>query len=287
MDSIMESINTWITEFLIEGILSHVESMFESVNEQVSDIAAQVGTTPSGWNSDIFSLIQNISDAVIVPIAGMILTFVMCWELIQMIIDKNNMNDFPPSDIFKWMMKTFIAVLIVTNTFTIIMGIFDVAQSVATSAADTISTEVSISVDDLTTFEEYLYELGIGTLLGVYMQTCLLYFCMKALSICVFLIIYGRMIEIYLMTSLGAIPLATITSKEWNLGNNYIKAIFALAFQAFLIVVCVGIYAVLVQNLVVSEEPLKTIWQCVGYTVLLCFSLFKTGTLSKSIFTAH
>lgn len=287
MDSIMESINTWITEFLIEGILSHVESMFESVNEQVSDIAAQVGTTPSGWNSEIFSLIQNISDAVIVPIAGMILTFVMCWELIQMIIDKNNMNDFPPSDIFKWMMKTFIAVLIVTNTFTIIMGIFDVAQSVATSAADTISTEVSISVDDLTTFEEYLYELGIGTLLGVYMQTYLLNFCMKVLSICVFLIIYGRMIEIYLMTSLGAIPLATITSKEWNLGNNYIKAIFALAFQAFLIVVCVGIYAVLVQNLVVSEEPLKTIWQCVGYTVLLCFSLFKTGTLSKSIFTAH
>ncbi len=287
MDSIIESINEWLTTSLIEGIMGNIENMFESVNEQVSEVAAQVGMTPSNWNSGIFSMIQNLSDTVVMPIAGMILTFVMCFELINMIIDKNNMNDFPPSDIFKWIMKTFIAVLIVTNTFPIIMGIFDVAQSVVTSAAGVIITDTSVGIENIEAFEEALAELDVASLLSMYLQSFLIGISMQALSICVFLIIYGRMIEIYLMTSLGAIPLATMTSKEWNIGNNYIKSILALAFQAFLMVVCVGIYAVLVQGFVIGDEPIKAIWQCVGYAVLLCFSLFKTGTLSKSIFSAH
>ncbi|MFI3202016.1 MAG: CD0415/CD1112 family protein [Eubacteriales bacterium] len=287
MDSILEAINEWMQTLLIDGIMGNVEGMFDTINAEVSSVASQVGMTPSAWNSGVFSLIQNLSNSVIMPIAGLILTFVMTYELIQMIIDRNNLNDFPPSDIFKWIMKTFIAVTIVTNTFPIVMGIFDVSQSVVNSAAGVIITDTSVSVDNLDTFRTSLEAMNIGALLGLYLQSFLIGFCMNILTICIFIIVYGRMIEIYLMTSLAPIPLATMTCKEWNIGQNYIKSMLALAFQAFLIMVCIGIYAVLVQSIVISGEPFAAIWTCVGYTVLLCFALFKTGTLSKTIFSAH
>lgn len=232
-------------------------------------------------------MIKNLSDTVIMPIAGIILTFVMCYELIQMVIDRNNLHDFPPSDIFKWMMKTFIAVVLVTNTFPIMMGIFDVAQSVISNAAGVILTDTAIGVETIDALRESLLEMDIGTLLGLYLQSFLMGIIMWALSVCVFIIVYGRMLEIYLMTSLGAIPIATMQSKEWNMGQNYLKALLALAFQGFLIMVCVGIYAVLIQSIATDGDPIGAIWTCMMYTVLLCFSLFKTGTLAKSIFSAH
>lgn len=287
MTAIKESLNEWMIEFFTEGIMNNVEGMFTYLNTKVNEVAEQVGQTPSTWNSSIFSMIQSLSDTVIMPIAGMILTFVMCWELIQMIIDKNNMNDFPPSDIFKWMMKTFIAVLIVTNTTTIIMGIFDVAQSLVTEAANMINSETELGIMDLTAFEESLAELGVGSLINLYLQSFLLYVSTYAMGVIIFIVVFGRMMQIYLMISMGAIPLATMTSKEWNLGNNYIKSILALAFQGFLIMVCMGIYAILMQNIVIGDEPITAIWTCIGYSVLLIFMLFKTGTISKSIFTAH
>ena len=287
MDFILDAINEWIQNLLIDGIMGNVEGMFDSINTEVSNVATQVGMTPSQWNGGVFSLIENLSNTVIMPIAGLILTFVMCYELIQMIIDRNNLHDFPPSDIFKWIMKTFMAVMIVTNTFPILMGIFDVAQNVVASSAGVIIGDTSVGLETLAEFEATLKDMDIGTLLGLYLQSFLIGFCMWIMSICIFVIVYGRMLEIYLMTSLGAIPLATMTSKEWNMGQNYIKSMLALAFQAFLILVCVGIYAVLVQGIVTGDDPIAAIWTCVGYTVLLCFSLFKTGTLSKQIFSAH
>ena len=288
MQSILDAINEWMQTLLIDGIMGNVNGMFDYVNSKVSEVAGQVGMTPSQWNDGVFSMIKSLSDTVIMPIAGMILTFVMCYELIQMIIEKNNMNDFPPSDIFKWIMKTCIAVTIVTNTFPIIMGIFDVSQSVVSSAAGVIITDTDIGLTTLETFEKSLLELDLGTLLGIYLQSFLVSFCMWIMGLCIFVIVYGRMLEIYLMISLGAIPLSTMGNKEWSgMGQNYIKAIMALAFQAFLIMVCVGIYAVLVQSIVIDGNPLVSIWTCLGYTLLLCFSLFKTGTLAKSIFSAH
>ncbi len=287
MDFILDAINEWMHNMLVEGIMGNVNGMFETINTEVTNAATNVGMTPSAWNSGVFSLIRNLSDTVIMPVAGMILTFVMCYELIQMIIDKNNMNDFPPSDIFKWIMKTSIAIIIVTNTFPIIMGIFDLSQSVVDSSAGVIIGDTSISSDILNGFEDALADKEIGYLLGLYLQSFLVSIGMKILGICVFIIIFGRMLEIYLMTSIGAIPMATMQSKEWNIGNNYIKSILALAFQAFLIMVCLAIYAVLMQSVVTSGEPIDAIWTCLGYTVLLCFTLFKTATISKSVFQAH
>lgn len=127
---IINSIKEWFREILTEGILSNLSGLFDSVNTEVGEIAAELGTTPAGWNAGIFNMIRSLSENVIVPIAGVIITFVMCYELIQMVIDKNNMHDIDTFIFFKWIFKTFVAVLLVTNTWNIVMGVFDVTQSV-------------------------------------------------------------------------------------------------------------------------------------------------------------
>ena len=289
MQSIIDSITEWLKELLISGITSNLSGMFDTVNSKVGEIAGEVGKTPSAWNGGVFSMIQSLSDNVIIPIAGIILTFVMCYELIQMVIEKNNLHDIETFMFFKWIFKTFVAVLIITNTFNIIMGIFDMSQHVVSNAAGVIISETNIDITTvIASMEERLKEMDLGPLLGLWLQSTLIGITMHALSICIFVIIYGRMIEIYLMTSMGAIPFATMVNREWGgMGQNYLRAMFALGFQAFLIMVCVGIYAVLVQSIAINEDIIKAVWTCVGYTVLLCFSLFKTSSMAKSLFNAH
>ena len=289
MQSIIDSITEWLKELLISGITANLSGMFDTVNSKVGEIAGEVGKTPSAWNGGVFSMIQSLSDNVIIPIAGIILTFVMCYELIQMVIEKNNLHDIDTFMFFKWIFKTFVAVLILTNTFNIIMGIFDMSQHVVSNAAGVIITDTNIDITTvIANMEESLKEMELGPLLGLWLQSTLIGFTMTALSICIFVIIYGRMIEIYLMTSMAAIPLATMVNREWgSMGQNYLRAMLALGFQAFLIMVCVGIYAVLVQSISTDGDIIKAVWTCVGYTVLLCFTLFKTSSMAKSLFNAH
>lgn len=289
MQSIIDSITEWLKELLISGITGNLSGMFDTVNSKVGEIAGEVGKTPSAWNGGVFSMIQSLSDSVIVPIAGIILTFVMCYELIQMVIEKNNLHDIETFMFFKWILKTFVAVLLITNTFNIIMGIFDMSQYVVSNAAGVIITDTSIDISAvIADMDTKLKAMELGALLGLWLQSMVVGLTMHALSICIFIIIYGRMIEIYLMTSLGAIPFATMVNREWGgMGQNYLRAMLALGFQAFLIMVCVGIYAVLVQTIATNEDVFMAIWTCVGYTVLLCFTLFKTSSLAKSIFNAH
>jgi len=289
MQSIIDSITEWLKEMLVGGITGNLSGMFDNVNQKVGEIAGEVGMTPSAWNGGVFSMIQSLSETVIIPIAGIILTFVMCYELIQMVIEKNNLHDIETFMFFKWIFKTFVAVMIVTNTFNIIMGIFDMSQHVVSNAAGVIISDTSIDITaSIADMETRLMEMELGPLLGIWLQSMFIGLTMNALTICIFVVIYGRMIEIYLMTSLGAIPFATMVNREWGgMGQNYLKSMLALGFQAFLIMVCVGIYAVLVQSIATDSDIMAAIWTCVGYTVLLCFTLFKTGSLSKSIFSAH
>ena len=290
MDKILESIAEWLKEVLVGGIVSNLSGMFDSVNQQVGEIAGQVGATPQAWNGTIYSMIRSLSDNVIVPIAGVILAFVMSLELIQMVSDKNNMHgDVDTWMFFKWIFKTACAVLIVTNTWNIVMGVFDVGQSVVNSAAGVISADASIDISTVVVdLEERLMEMEVGPLFGLWFQSLFVGICTWALTICIFIITYGRMIEIYLVTSVAPIPMATMVSKEGgNIGQNYLRSLFALAFQAFLIIVCVAIYAALVENIAVETDISAAIWTCMGYTVLLCFTLFKTGSMAKSIFSAH
>ena len=289
MESILAKITEWLKTMLVEGIITNLSGMFDNVNQQVGEIAGEVGLTPAAWNAGVFSMIRNLSESVIIPIAGVILAFVMTYELIQMVIDRNNLHDIDTWIFFKWIFKTFVAVLLVTHTFDIVMGIFDMAQSVVNSASGVISADASVdlatTVADLQT---RLTAMELGPLFGLWFQSLFIGFTMQALSICIFLVIYGRMIEIYLVTSVGPIPMATMVNREWgSMGQNYLRSLLALAFQAFLIMVCVGIYAVLVQNIATETDIIKAVWTTLGYTVLLCFTLFKPGSLAKSIFNAH
>ena len=289
MDLIKEAILSWLKEVLVGGIISNLSGMFDSVNEKVGEIGTQVGTTPSAWNSSIYSMVHNLSESVIMPIAGLILAFVMTLELIQLISDKNSMHDIGTWVFFKWIFKTACAVLIVTNTWDIVMGIFDAAQSVVSKASGVISSSTSIDLNSvIPDMQSRLMEMEVGSLLGLWFQSLFVGITMWALTICIFIIVFGRMIEIYLVTSIAPIPLSTMLNREWGqAGQNYIRSLLALGFQAFLIIVCVAIYAALVRNISTSADISYAIWTCMGYTVLLCFSLFKTGSLSKSLFNAH
>lgn len=289
MGGILDKLDEWLRGLLTESILGNLSGMFDTVNTKVGEIAGEVGQTPLAWNSGVYSMIRNLSETVIVPIAGVILTFVMCYELIQLITEKNNMHDVDTWMFFKWIFKTFCAVLLVTNTWNIVMGIFDVAQSVVSQSSGVILGNTSVDVAGVIgDIEAKLEALSTGELFGLWFQSLFVGLTMNALSICIMLVIYGRMIEIYLTTSVGPIPLATLTNRDWgSTGQNYLKSLFALGFQAFLIMVCVGIYAVLVQTISTTSDISGAIWTCMGYTVLLCFALFKTGSLSKSLFGAH
>ena len=286
MDFLLDALTDWLKEMLVGGIMSNLSGMFDSVNQQVADIATQVGQTPQGWNGSIFSMIQNLSNSIMVPIAGVI---VMTLELIQMITDKNNLHDVDTWMIFKWVFKSAAAILIVSNTWNIVMGVFDAAQSVVAQAAGIIGSDASIDISSvMTDMESRLMDMDLGPLFGLWFQSLFIGITMWALYICIFIVIYGRMIEIYLVTSVAPIPMATMMGKEWGgMGQNYLRSLIALGFQAFLIIVCVAIYAVLVQSIATESDIIMAIWSCVGYTVLLCFTLFKTGSLAKSVFNAH
>ena len=286
---ISEIIEEWIKGILIDGITGNLSGLFDNVNAKVGEIAADVGATPQAWNSGIFNMLQNLSETVVLPIAAAILACVMCMELIQMITEKNNMHDFDSSMFFRWIFKSAFAILIVSNTWNIVMGIFDATQSVVNQSAGVIIGETSVDFNSLIPdLESQLDAMSVGGLLGLWFQTLVVGLTMNILAICIFLVTYGRMIEIYVVTSLGPIPLATMGNSEWpGMGQNYLKSLLALGFQAFLIMVVVGIYAVLIQNIASASDISGAIWGCMGYTVLLCFCLFKTGSISKSVFSAH
>lgn len=282
-------IEEWLRELLSGFVSSNLTTMFTDVNDKTGTIAAEVGQTPQGWNTGIFNMIQSLSETIIVPIAGMIITFVLCYELISMIIEKNNMHDMDTWMFFKWFFKAFVAVFLVTNTFHIVMAIFDVGQSIVTSAAGVIhgSTAIDISAT-ITAMEAEMETMGIGELLALTLETALISLCMKIISILITVVLYGRMIEIYLYSSIAPVPFATLTNREWGqIGNNYARGLLALGFQGFFIMVIVGIYCVLVNEMTVAADIHSALFSIAAYTVVLCFALFKTGSISKSIFNAH
>jgi hypothetical protein len=287
MNWILETFIEFIRQGLIEAVLNRFETMYDSVNAQIGDIAVQVGSTPAEWNPAIFNMVRNLSELAVIPVAGMILTFVLCYELIQLLIEKNNMVEFDVMNIYKWILKTFAAVFILTNTFNLVMAVFALAQNVVNASAGIITGNLDVG-EALEHLEEILQTMGAWELIGLWLQTFLVDLMIRIMTVVIFVIIFGRMIEIYLVVSVAPIPLATLTNREWGqIGTNYIKSLFALAFQAFLIMVCVAIYAALVQNIPSADNIHVSIWTVVGYTALLCFALLRTGSLSKQLFSAH
>lgn len=285
--NLFEQIGEWIKQGLIDAIKTQFVGLFDYVNEKVGEVAVNVGQTPENWNSDVFTMIRDLSETVIIPIAGMILTFVITYELIQMIIEKNNMHDFDTFNIYKWVFKTFCAVYILTHTFDIVMAVFDVGQHVINQSAGIITGNLDVNAA-LADLDSRLEAMSVWGLMGLWLEINIVGFCMKIMSIAIFIITFGRMIEIYLTVSVAPIPFSTMANREWGqMGNNYLRSLFAVAFQGFLIMICVAIYAALVKGISSANSIHGAIWGTAGYTALLCFSLFKTGSLSKSLFNAH
>ncbi|HOO79079.1 MAG TPA: CD0415/CD1112 family protein [Lachnospiraceae bacterium] len=288
MESIFRQFTDWMKEMLVSGIMDSLTSMFDELNSKVGDVATQVGTSPASFSPGIFSMIQNISETVIMPIAGIILTFIACYELIQLVISHNNLANFETWIFFKWIFKTFVAVELITNTFTITMAVFDVAQHVITQSGGIIAGSTAIDASTLATMQTTLEAMDVMPLFAVFLQTFIVRTLTQILGIIIFVIVYGRMIEIYLMVSMAPIPFATFGNREQSMmGQTYLRSLFALGFQGFLIMICVGIYAVLIQSITFSSDIVASLWGIVGYTVLLAFTLFKTGALAKSILHAH
>ncbi len=288
MDFLTDWLEDWIRELLVGGIMGNLEGLFDTVNAKVGEIAVQVGTTPAAWNAGVFSLIRQLSETVILPIAGLVLTFVATYELIQMLLEKNNMHEFDVANIYKWVFKTSCAILILSNTFNIVMAVFDVSQSAISRAAGLIQGSTDITPDMLAALETTLEGMDLGPLLGLWLQSSLIGVTMQVMGIIIFVLVYGRMIEIYLLTSLAPLPVATLANRELGgTGQNYLKSLFAVGFQGMLILVCVAIYAVLIQGIATSGDPIGAIWGTIGYTVLLCFMLFKTGGIAQRILGAH
>ena len=289
MFDLFEQIEQQIHDMLTNFILSNLTGMFTDVNEKTGTIASEVGQTPQGWNGGVFSMIQNLSESVIVPIAGMIITFVLCYELISMITERNNMHDIDTWMFFKWFFKAFIAVWLVTNTFDIVMAVFDVGQHVVSAAAGVIGSDTAIDISSVTSsMESAMENMELGELVQLAIETLVVSMCMKIISILITVILYGRMIEIYVYTSVAPIPFSTFANREWgSIGNSYVKGLLALGFQGFFIMVIVGIYCVLVNQMTISDNIHSSLFSIAAYTVLLCFALFKTGSISKTVFGAH
>ena len=288
MDSILQSIEDWFRELLVSGIMNNIGNTFDSVNNQVGQIATEVGTTPAAFSPAIFNMIRTISENVIMPIAGIILTFIAVYELIQLVIARNNLAHFETWIFWKWIFKTFVAVTLITNTMNITMAIFDVAQYVVNNAGGIIGGSTAIDASTLTTMQSTLEAMDIGPLLSIFLQSFVVQFLIYILSALIFVILYARMIEIYLMVSLAPIPFATFGNREQGMiGQNYLRSLFALGFQGFLIMICVGIYAVLIQGIAFTTDIIGSLWGVMGYTILLAFTLFKTGSVAKAVLHAH
>ena len=288
MGFLTDWLTNWLKELLIGGIMDNLSGLFDTVNARVGEIAVQVGTAPAAWNAGVFSLIRRLSETVILPIAGLVLTFVATYELIQLLVERNNLHDLDYWIFFKWIFKTACAILILSNTFNIVMAVFDVAQRVVAQSAGLIQGSTDVSPDMLADLEAALEGMDLGPLLGLWLQSFVVQLTMTALNIVIFVIVYGRMIEIYMLTSLAPLPVATLANRELGgAGQNYLRSLFAVGFQGMLILVCVGIYAVLIQGIASGGDPIGAIWGTIGYTVLLCYCLFKTGSIARSVLGAH
>lgn len=287
MFGIFDKIEEFFKELLLGGIQANLESMFIDINDKVGAVATDIGKTPMGWNSEVFNFIKSINDSVIIPIAGLIITAVLCIELINMVMQKNNMHDTDTFEFFKYMIKMWIAVWLVSHAFTFSMAVFDVAQHLVNQAAGVINTSATVSGDQIVQMVEGLKDKGLGELVMILFETSLVKVAIQVMSVVIMLVVYGRMFEIYVYASVSAIPFATMGNKEWGqIGTNYIKGLFAIGLQGLFLIICLGIYAVLVKTIKITDIHAST-FMILGYALLLGLMMLKSGTLAKSVLNAH
>ena len=288
MDTLFEQLEEWIKSILVPAVMENLTGVFDLMNSKVGEVATEVGTSPADFSPSVYSLIRNISENVIMPIAGIILTFIAVYELVQLVIAHNNLANFETWIFWKWIFKTFVAVTLITNTFNITMAIFDVANHVISQSAGIITDTTAIDASALSDIEATLEAASIGELIAIFAESCIIKLLLQIMAILIFVIVNGRMIEIYLTVSLAPIPFATFGNREQSMiGQNYLRSLLALGFQGFLILICVGIYAVLIKTAISSTDIMASLWNVLGISFLLGFTLFKTGAIASKVFHAH
>lgn len=288
MESLLEQLTEYLKGILVSGIMDNLTSTFNSLNSKLGEVTSNLAQSPVDFQPSVFNMIRSLSENVIMPIAGIILTFIACYELIQLVIAHNNLANFETWIFFKWVFKTFVAVELITHTFDITMAIFDVAQHVITQSGGIIAGTVTIDASDLANMQTTLEGMELGPLFAIFLQTFVVQFLFNILAMIIYVIVVGRMIEIYLYVSMAPIPFATFGNREQSMvGQNYFRSLFALGFQGFLIMVCVGIYAVMIRDVAFTSDIMGSLWNALGFTILLGFTLFKTGSVAKSILHAH
>lgn len=288
MESLLEQLTEYLKRILVSGIMDNLTSTFNSLNSKLGEVTSNLAQSPVDFQPSVFNMIRSLSENVIMPIAGIILTFIACYELIQLVIAHNNLANFETWIFFKWVFKTFVAVELITHTFDITMAIFDVAQHVITQSGGIIAGTVTIDASDLANMQTTLEGMELGPLFAIFLQTFVVQFLFNILAMIIYVIVVGRMIEIYLYVSMAPIPFATFGNREQSMiGQNYFRSLFALGFQGFLIMVCVGIYAVMIRDVAFTSDIMGSLWNALGFTILLGFTLFKTGSVAKSILHAH
>ncbi|MDY3301548.1 MAG: CD0415/CD1112 family protein [Lachnospiraceae bacterium] len=288
MESLLEQLTEYLKGILVSGIMDNLTNTFNNLNSKLGEVTSNLAQSPADFQPSVFNLIKTLSENVIMPIAGIILTFIACYELIQLVIAHNNLANFETWIFFKWVFKTFVAVELITHTFDITMAIFDVAQHVISQSGGIIADSTTVDASDLANMQTTLEGMDLGPLFAIFLQTFVVQFLFNILAMIIYVIVVGRMIEIYLYVSMAPIPFATFGNKEQSMvGQNYLRSLFALGFQGFLIMVCVGIYAVMIRDVAFSSDIMGSLWNALGFTILLGFTLFKTGSVAKSILHAH
>lgn len=288
MEKLLQQLTKYLQGILVSGIMDNLTNTFSNLNTKLGDVTSSLAQSPADFQPSVFNMIRSLSENVIMPIAGLLLTFIACYELIQLVMAHNNLANFETWIFFKWVFKTFVAVELITHTFDITMAIFDVAQHVISQSGGIIADTTTVDASALADMQTTLETMELGPLFAIFLQTFVVQFIFNILAMIIYVIVIGRMIEIYLYVSLAPIPFATFGNKEQSMiGQNYLRSLFALGFQGFLIMVCVGIYAVLIRNVAFTSDIMGSLWNALGFTILLGFTLFKTGAVAKGVLHAH
>lgn len=289
LEGIFEEIGEWLRGLLAEMVLADLEAMYADADGQAGMIAGAVAVTPQGWNAPVYSMIRNLSDSVMMPVAGVIITYVLCYELVSMLTAKNNMHDIDTWMFFKYLVKAWIAVYLVSHTFDITLGVFEMGSRMARAAAESIRGSTAPDAAELArSLEEKMEGMGLGELFLLEIEASFVTVGTQILSALTAVILYARMVEIYLYISVAPVPFATFSNREWGqIGNNYLRGLFALAFQGFLIMACVGINAALVESVHTADDIHSALFGTAAYMALLFISLRRTKGLSQSVFNAH
>ncbi len=302
MDFVFERLDLWIKGILADTVCSNLRSMMETIQTLTVGLDSELALSPDSYNADMWSMLQNVIDSAIVPVASLVLTAIMCLELISWLNEQNNMRTTGDimAQFVKFIVRLFIGVLLVQKSYDITLWVFRLSNFVIFNAIGTINTSISadiLSGSSLEAIKETLVTLEIGDLLTIIGVSFLASLATVIIQAAAWIVILGRVIQIYMYCSVGAIPYATLTHKETSgIGKNYLLNLAALGFQGFFMLIAIAMYGYLINDAISKLDPgdLVSPMGFISFVLkLLCcggallFTLIGSKSLSKSIFNAH